>query len=519
MRLAKFNYSKYFIFLVLLAFISVAIFLPEVAHARPGGGHSYSGGSSSGGGSGGGGGGGAILFEMLFRLFFFLPPFLQITLIIGIIVGVIWYHLKHQGGDDKVDNHVQSSGMDAYHFQQNELANQAKQQKIDALILKDADFSEILFLDFAHSMYHKFYTTINTPTIRSILPFLSDDIKLFMRSDMAKTSPRTEVVVANMQVSDIITSSEQVKIIIDFQSNYSTFHNDKNYRHILKERWVFVRNIETSSTSAEGLRDLACPNCGAPNDFNDAGVCGSCNTLIEAGEMNWMLDKIVIQEHQHYRADTLGTYAPEVGTNAPTIIDPYLKEKGAQFIALHNLEDPAAYWGIFMDKVVETTFQTMYKAWSDRDDWKSVRHLLSDRLFEANAFWIHLYKENNYFNRLENITLEHIEPARITIDNNYESITVRVFASAIDYTEDNNGRLIGGNKQKPRSFTEYWTFIRKIGVEKPESEFDTTQCPNCGAPADNMSDTSVCGYCGTKTNLGDFSWVLSNIAQDEAYQG
>jgi predicted lipid-binding transport protein (Tim44 family) len=518
MRLPKLIYSKYFIFLVLLVFVSVALLFPEVANARPGGGHSYSGGSS-GGGSGGSGGGGAVLFEMLFRLFFFLPPFLQIALILSIIVAVIWYHLKHQGGGNQVENYVQSSGMDAYRFQQNQMANQAKQQKIDALILRDPDFSEVLFLDFSHSLYHKFYTSINTPSIRSIMPFVSDNIKLLMRSDMTKTSPRTEVVVANMQISDIITSSEQNKIIVDFQSNYSTLQNGKNYRHILKERWVLVRNISTLSAAPEGLRDLACPNCGAPNDFNDAGVCKSCNTLVEAGEMNWMLDKIVIQEHQHYRADTLGTYAPEVGNNAPTIIDPYLKEKGAQFIALHKLEDPAAYWDVFMENIVETTFLSMYKAWSERDNWKSVRHLLSDRLFEANVFWIHLYQEKNYFNRLENITLEHIEPARITIDNNYESITVRVFASAIDYTEDNNGRLIGGNKKSPRHFTEYWTFIRKIGVEKPESEFDATQCPNCGAPADNMSDTSVCGYCGTKTNLGDFSWVLSNIAQDEAYQG
>ncbi len=516
MRFAKFFSFKYLIALTLLFCIGILFLFPEVAYARPGGGHSYSGGSSGGNG---GNGGGIIVFEMLFRLFFLLPPFLQIALIISIIIAVIWYHLNHQGGDKQVDNYIQSSGMDAYRFQQNQMANQAKQQKIDALIRKDPAFSEILFLDFAHSLYHKFYSSINTKNSRSVQPFLSENIKLFMRSDMAKTSPRTEVVVANIQISDIITTSEQIKIVVDFQSNYSTLYNEKNYRHILKERWVLVRNIETVSTSPEGLRDLACPNCGAPNDFNDAGVCGNCNTLIEAGEMNWMLDKIVVQEHQHYRAETLGTYAPEVGNNAPTIIDPYLKEKGARFIALHHLQNPAAYWESFMENVVEATFQTMYQAWSERDNWKSVRHLLSDRLYEANAFWIHLYQEKNYFNRLENITLEHIEPARITIDNNYESITVRIFAAAIDYTEDKNGRLIGGNKRTPRKFTEYWTFIRKIGVEKPENEFDTAQCPNCGAPADKMSDTSVCGYCGTKTNQGDFSWVLSNIAQDEAYQG
>ena len=523
MSISKIIRSKYFYLVLIAVVIVITCLLPELSMARPGGGHSYSGGSSRGGGgySGGGSGGGegAVLFELLFRLFLILPFEMQVVLILVIVVGVIFYHLKHQGGGSRVNTYVRSSGYDAYRFQNNHVANQAKQQKIDQLIARDAAFSEILFLDFAHSLYHRFYTSLNTPKIKALTPFLSEDMKQFMRSDMSKTSPRTEVVIGNLQISDIVATNEQLKIIVDFQSNYSTVYKDKNYRHILKERWVLVRNIQTKSASPEAMRDLACPSCGAPNDFNDAGVCGHCGTLVEAGEMNWMLDKIVVQSHEHYRSETLGTYAPEVGTNAPTIIDPYLQEKGTRFIEMHQLQNPTAYWTEFMDSIVTTTFKTMYKAWSERDNWASVRHLLSDRLYESNLFWIKLYQEKNYFNRLENIQLAHIEPARITIDNHYESITVRVFASAIDYTEDQNGRLIGGNKRSPRHFTEYWTFIRKIGVEKPESEFDATNCPNCGAPADKMSDTAVCGYCGTKTNLGDFSWVLSNIAQDEVYQG
>lgn len=524
MRLLKSFQAKYFLFFLIAIPILLAIFWPEMLSARPGGGHSYSGGGggggySGGGGSGGGGGDGAILFEMLFRIFLMLPHSVQIIIIVLIIIGVAWYHLRHQGGGQRVNNYVRSSGYDTRRFQQNQVANEAKQQKIDALINKDKAFSEILFLDFAHSLYHKFYTSINTSKIRELSPFLSANMKQFMNTDMSKTSPRTEVVVANLQISDITTTGHQLKIIVDFQSNYSTYQDGKSYRHILKERWILVRNAAIESASPKAMQELACPSCGAPNDFNDAGVCGHCGTLVKAGEMNWMLDKIVVQEHEHFRAETLGSYAPEVGTDTPTIIDPYLKEKGGQFIALHRLQNPAAYWETFMDDIVTTTFKTMYKAWSDRDNWKSVRHLLSDRLYESNDFWIKLYKEKNYYNRLENIQLEHIEPARISIDNNYESITVRVFASAIDYTEHQNGQLIGGNKKTPRHFTEYWTFIRKIGVEKPESEFDVANCPNCGAPADKMSDTSVCGYCQTKTNLGDFSWVLSNIAQDEAYQG
>jgi hypothetical protein len=310
-----------------------------------------------------------------------------------------------------------------------------------------------------------------------------------------------------------------VNIIVDFSSNFSTQRDGRSYRHILQERWVFSRQGVSATADPEAMRDLACPNCGAPNDFTDAGTCRYCNTQIIAGTMTWMVQKIVVQEHEHVRAESLGHYEPEKGTNSPTLYDPFLQQKGAAFIQRHQLANPSTYWATFMDKVVHETFVAMYEAWSNRDQWDSVRHLLSDRLHESNAFWIRLYQEKNYYNRLENIQLDKIEPVKITSDNYYEAITVRIFARAIDYTEDGSRRLIGGDRQTPRRFSEYWTFVRKIGVEKPEDQFDTHQCPNCGAPADQMSDSAVCGYCGTKTNLGDFSWVLSNIAQDEVYQG
>ena len=44
-------------------------------------------------------------------------------------------------------------------------------------------------------------------------------------------------------------------------------------------------------------------------------------------------------------------------------------------------------------------------------------------------------------------------------------------------------------------------------------------CPNCGAPADKMSQGGKCEYCSAKISNGDFSWVLAMITQDEEYKG
>ena len=78
---------------------------------------------------------------------------------------------------------------------------------------------------------------------------------------------------------------------------------------------------------------------------------------------------------------------------------------------------------------------------------------------------------------------------------------------------------MGGSKKSARVFSEYWTFIRRTGVENKEEEFNMNNCPNCGAPADKMGQAAICEYCNSKVSTGDFSWILARIVQDEEYVG
>ncbi len=45
-------------------------------------------------------------------------------------------------------------------------------------------------------------------------------------------------------------------------------------------------------------------------------------------------------------------------------------------------------------------------------------------------------------------------------------MTVRIFAKMLDYTEDAEGKVVEGSKKKKRKFSEYWTFIRRIGSKE-----------------------------------------------------
>jgi hypothetical protein len=86
----------------------------------------------------------------------------------------------------------------------------------------------------------------------------------------------------------------------------------------------------------------------------------------------------------------------------------------------------------------------------------------------------------------------------------------------IDYTADEQDKVVCGSKNAPRRFSEYWTFIRRRGVNS--SDKDNVHCPNCGAPL-KVNMAGVCEYCRGKITDGEFDWVLSRIEQDESYRG
>jgi len=117
----------------------------------------------------------------------------------------------------------------------------------------------------------------------------------------------------------------------------------------------------------------------------------------------------------------------------------------------------------------------------------------------------------------EGATIERIELARVASDKFFDSLTVRLFASSLDYTiADDDGRLVGGNRTTPRRYSEYWTLIR--GVGRRGAARSDGACPSCGAPL-RIEMAGNCMYCRAKVTSGEFDWVLSRIEQDEVYEG
>ena len=117
---------------------------------------------------------------------------------------------------------------------------------------------------------------------------------------------------------------------------------------------------------------------------------------------------------------------------------------------------------------------------------------------------------------LNDVILDNIELVKVRSDKFYDAITCRLFASMIDYTQDENGKVMCGSTSRSTRFSEYWTFVRSRGAS--ENTKGDAVCPNCAAEL-NISMAGECEYCGSKLTSGQFDWVLSEIQQDEEYTG
>jgi ribosomal protein L37AE/L43A len=500
MKLSKKNIIRIFTFFLII----ILIFIVLPVYARPGGGHSYSSGSSSGGGGFSGGGDG--LGMLIYLLFSLLPPYISIPLVILI---VILYGKSQKNSKNYAKQVISTPSFANIDSQIKSISRQIHDLKII-----DPNFSRVLFLDFVSSLFTKFYAYKNNiKMLKTISPFLSEQI-INSVSHQAQNSKINEIVIGSINIIQITTNDEYTDILLEINANYTSSIGNKSTRYIVTEKWLLERKNGVLSAEPEKMHKLSCPACGAPANFTDAGYCEHCGTLITPGHLQWYAKNRVVTHTEVIRTNSLLSYSPEIGTNYPTIFSPALEAEKNQFARIHNL-DWSQYQNKF-NKIVSSYFMQIYEKWASLK-WSEVRHLLTDRLWESYNFWIEEYKRNGIRNALDDTKITDIHLSKIEVDKFYEAITVRIFASSKDYVVDKQGRILAGYSKSPRIFSEYWTFIRRRGVEN--DDYDMKTCPACGAPLDKIGQNGICEYCGAKITTGNFSWVVAIITQDEEYKG
>lgn len=472
--------------------------------ARPGGGSSFGGGSSGGGGFGGGDG------EGIGWIIYLIVRYPQIGIPLVVIFILYRIYISRNAPKEEVSStaHLRHRGSRA----QKVRAELASYQQSE-----DLHFSTPLFLDFVQLLYYRLHFHRGTPGFRHLSGYFSEEVMQHEMQMFRSDSRVSELVIGAIHLGDFQQTQVYDAITVEIEANYTETIRGHSNRLQVVDQWILIRNRGVQSKGPEEMHHLGCPNCGSPAEVNEQLACVHCGMVVPAGTRHWQLARMRHLQRRVQRTRQFGHYEQEQGTHLPTVIDPLLRERGAEFLQRHGIQDFGGYFAQLRDHVIVPVFRKIYEAWEERT-YESVRPLVTDNLFNSHLYWIRTYEKEGLVNRLRDLKIHDVTLARIELDRYYETFTVRIKASVFDYLETVNGKHVGGDIRQRRLFSEYWTFIRRTGVEKPVEQFDPNACPNCGAPVD-MGMSGICSYCNSKVTSGDFGWILSRITQDEVYYG
>ncbi len=480
------------------------------ALARVGGGGGYSGGGHSGGG--GGDGGGFILFELIRLLLWlvFNEPVIGIPLLIVVIV--IALRFARSGGlrFDVGENASVISGPSS------SAASVVRRGPVNLTPVRATDpfFSEPLFVDFAQLVYARAHEMRGTGRREPLSPWMAPEAidKLF--ADRVNLESVGEVIFGATRIVQASTEGGFVLLDVAFESNVGELRRGVHQQVLCDERWTFRRKSGVRSPGPERMRALSCPGCGSTLEPKTDGTCPSCGGPRRGGLAQWEVARIPYADRHPLTAPELPPAGGvESGTELPTVFDPRLQAQKRAFEGKH----PDDAWPAFESKV-RAMFLTLQRAWSTQE-WQGARPFETDALYQTHRFWLERYRAFGLVNRIEQAEVQKVVLVKLDSDAFYEAITVRIFARALDWTEDKDGKVVSGNKTQATIFSEYWTLLRAHDRAPAAAPAAPRTCPACAAKLDNVGQAAVCPYCGSKLDLGTFDWVVSRIEQDDAYAG
>lgn len=485
--------------------VLLALLVTGLAAARPGGGQSYSGGSHSSGGShgsGGGGGDGGVLFELLVVLCIEHPS-VGIPLVILIVIGMLV-----RAGIQRGMKSWSTTPVDVSKVATTTRQGPAPRKRLEELRGVDPEFSLVLFEDFVYMLYaalHRARALGTAPLAAYLDPRLAGALV-----DPRLADVQGIVIGALRYLSCSGPGPSGVQVELEIEANFvEVSRTGQQQRYYVVDRLLLTRSPTAKSRPFARASKLDCPNCGAPLEALRGTECSYCRQQVGYGRFDWMVAALD-NTSRELRGPLLTSDTPESGTELPTITD------GAAPARFQELQarDPSVSWQSFTARVAHV-FGQLQLAWSGRDPLR-IRPFVSDNLFQSLLYWIDLYVASRCRNVTENARILRIDLASVTSDKHYDAITVRLFATSIDYTVADDGKLLSGSRSRPRTYSEYWTWIR--GSARRGAARGDANCPNCGAEL-RIGMTGACEYCRVKVTSGEFDWVLSRIEQDDSYGG
>jgi len=459
--------------------------------ARAGGGHSYSGGGGgfSGGGYSGGGsysgssGGGGGLFYLLYYLVVHHP-------IIGIPACIVVIYFAYAGS---------SVGHSAYVGRTivrgtAEEANSEKDSKLGRIKGRDPGFDANGFIQRVSAAFLKIQEAWSGQDMSKARAFISDgvmerfSIQIAMQKVMGLRNDMSDVRVLDARISQVNSDSHFDAIhmavhatAVDTDVSLADgkiVRNPAKKAEEFMEVWSFLRRPGAKTLQKPGLIEGHCPNCGSPLELADAAKCGSCDSLVNSGEYDWVLAEIT--QASEWTVRQPGTAVP--GFSHMQVKDPALN--------IQFLEDrcSVAFWHWQMAH------------WEPKAD--SLRGVATDDC--CKNFFSELSQKRMLY---KNAAVGGVEVLACETGVPMDRAHIQVRWSGEKFEAEGDRYESRGQVLRCHVFI----LSRSTGaLTDAKSGLRSLTCSGCGAPPSGRS-LAACEYCSAPFNDGRTQWTVSAV--------
>lgn len=182
------------------------------------------------------------------------------------------------------------------------------QERKGKLAEGDPDWNEDRFLDTAETIFFTVQEGWTKKELNICRPYLSDSVYNRFKKQLADLTRRglrnvcENIVVGSTEIVKIEQDKQFDSITVKFRASMRDYKVDEKTGRVKEgstaqtppftEFWTFVRKAGLKTREAHAVQDKKCPNCGAPLEINESGVCKYCKANVVSGNFDWVLSKI-----------------------------------------------------------------------------------------------------------------------------------------------------------------------------------------------------------------------------------
>jgi len=189
------------------------------------------------------------------------------------------------------------------------------EERKEKLVEKDPDWNEDRFLDTAETIFFTVQEGWTKKELNICRPYLSNSVYGRFKKqleDLTKRGLRNvceNVVVGSTEIVKIEQDKQFDSLTVKFRASMRDYKIDEKTGSVVEgstaqtppftEYWTFIRKAGLKTKEAHAVESKKCPNCGAPLEINESGVCKYCKANVVSGNFDWVLSKITQRDEWH----------------------------------------------------------------------------------------------------------------------------------------------------------------------------------------------------------------------------